>query len=254
MSELTHYWTPFRYHEDQWNLWNCDSQLVAVVAGRRSGKTDLARRKTVKSLQLKRDWPNPIYAYLLPTYAQAKKVAWKPLLNLIPENWIKKNGINLTDFCIETVFGSTLYVGGMDKPERFEGLPFDGCVLDESSDHKNSTFTLSVLPALTERNGWCWRIGVPKRNGVGRIDFRDFYERGLRGDPNISSFMWRSSTVMTPQQLDIARASMDDQDFDEQFNAVWIDAGGSIYHAFNEENIDDSCQYREELPIHDRSV
>ena len=249
-SELTPYWTPLRYHEDQYRLWHDTRKLICVVAGRRSGKTDLARRRIVLSLALKLQWPNPIYAYCLPTYNQAKKVAWKPLLDLIPDNWVKRNGINVSDMSIETIFGSTLYVMGMDKPQRIEGLSLSGVVIDESSDQKPGVFDLSILPALTDRNGWCWRIGVPKRSGIGRIEFREFFESGLVDDTNIGSYTWRSSTVMTEEQLAIAKSTMTEEDFDEQFNAVWIDAGGSIYYAFSSENLDDSIHYNAEEVIH----
>ena len=110
MVALTPYWTKLRYHEDQNRLWNSKYPFCAVVAGRGSGKTELARRKIVLSLALKKEWPDPIYVYCLPTFAQAKRVAWKPILNLIPPRWIKKNGINIADMSIETIFGSTLYI------------------------------------------------------------------------------------------------------------------------------------------------
>src|SRR5262249_24890285 len=39
-------------------------------------------------------------------------------------------------------------------------------------DIKPGTVDLTILPALTWRNGWLWRIGVPKRFGIGAKEFR----------------------------------------------------------------------------------
>lgn len=239
--QLNSYWTPLRYHETQQKLWNCRSQFVAAVAGRGSGKTELARRKIVMSLAQKKPWPNPIYAYCLPTFAQAKRVAWKPLLNLVPKNWIKKKGINVSDMSIETIFGSTLYVVGMDKPQRIEGLQIDGCVLDESSDQRPGTFDLSIIPMLIQRSGWCWRIGVPKRAGIGRSEFKAFFERGQQEG---FSFWWKSADILSPEALEQVKETMDLQDYLEQFEASWIDLGGTIYYAFSrKENVREEVHY-----------
>ena len=81
---LTPAWTQLRFHEKQNKLWRSAANYVAVAAGRGSGKTELARRRIIRYLPIKKDWPYPIYAYCLPTYKQARRVAWRPLLNLIP--------------------------------------------------------------------------------------------------------------------------------------------------------------------------
>lgn len=249
-ADLPQSWYPLRYHEDQARLWQSQKKFCAVVAGRGSGKTELARRRIVACLPVRKPWPDPIYIFALPTFAQAKRVAWKPLLNLIPKGWIKPGGPHVSDMTIETVFGSTLYVMGMDKPHRIEGVQIDGGVIDESSDQKPGTFTTSILPTLNHRQAWLWRIGVPKRSGVGKVEFRDFYEKGVLGDPLIDSFMWKSSTVLSPEELERQKSIMDPQDFEEQYNAVWLDAGGSVYHAYSEENLSEDCQYDRTRTVH----
>jgi hypothetical protein len=140
---------------------------------------------------------------------------------------------------IETVFGSTLYVVGMDMPARIEGDQWDGCVLDESCDQKPGSFGRSVLPALSHRNGWCWRIGVPKRVGCGAVEFHAFCKQGVQPTSQPSgaeheSYTWPSADILTPEQLKWARENLDPKDFNEQFNAMWETAGGLIFHAFDE--------------------
>lgn len=271
MLMLTQHWTKFNRHELQIKLWRTKAQFVAVAAGRGSGKTEIARRRVVRFLPVKKPWSDPVYVYALPTINQAKRLAWEKIIQLIPANWIKK--INQSDMSIRTVFGSTLYILGMDNPQRAEGLQYDGVVLDESCDQKPKIFDLSILPALSHRNGWCWRIGVPKRHGIGSRDFKRFYDLGLRRnnisdignsgctaisndslysneteetvdetvDENVGeneilveSYTWPSSDIIPPEKLAWAKENLDARDFNEQYNASWESASGAIFYAYED--------------------
>jgi hypothetical protein len=239
---LTNAWTTLRPHRLQDKLWRTKKRFVAVVAGRGSGKTELARRRVVRFLSVRKPWPDPVYFYAMPTERQARRVAWKAIKLLVPPEWIDK--INESEMSIRTKFGSTLYVYGMDKPQRAEGLQYDGGVIDESSDHKPDVFNLTFLPALSHRHGWCWRIGVPKRHGSGAEDFKKFFDKGLSGeDPDLESYTWPSSTVLTPEELRFARANLDEKDFNEQFGGIWEKPGGLIFYGFGEENVDPNAIY-----------
>lgn len=248
---LTSSWFPLRYHPTHAKLWhtaiNHTHRFIAAVAGRGSGKTEMARRFIVLSLAYKKERP-PIYIYCLPTYNQARKVAWYPILNLIPKEWIQQpNGINKSESSITTIFGSTLYIVGMDKPHRVEGLQIDGIVIDESSDQKPELFRKTIMPMLSDRNGWAWRIGVPKKSGQGRVDFRTFFEQGLPESPNYNpsqySFTWKSEEILTPDQIQEAKRQLDPQEYAEQYEAQWVDTGGTIYFNFSRDNISDSVRY-----------
>jgi hypothetical protein len=245
---LTAAWKPHRPHLIQYSLWHTKARFAAVAAGRGSGKTELARRRIVRYLPVSKPWPDPYYFYALPTVNQARRVAWKQILALIPREWIKGEP-NKSELRIETVFGSTLYIVGMDKPARIEGLQWDGGIIDESCDQRPQSFDLSVLPALSHRNGWCWRIGVPKRTGVGAADFKKFYERGLAGEGGIESFTWPSNDILTDQQLHDAKEYLDQVDYDEQYGANWQNASGLIFHAFSDENKLTGIAYDPTRPI-----
>ena len=165
-------WETLKYHETQSQLWRCPSRLVCVAAGRGSGKTTLARRRVVCFLPVKKRHTRPLYAYCLPTIKRAKRVAWPFIKSLIPPEWLAAPLNN--NMVVRTVFGSELYVTGLDDPTVIEGDQWDGIVVDEASDQK-ANWHLSVLPALTHRNGWLWVIGVPKRHGRGAALFKRFY-------------------------------------------------------------------------------
>lgn len=243
-------WYPLRYHKKQYEAWTSQKRFVVLPCGRGSGKTEIARRRIVLYLAKKKSWPDPIYIYTLPTYSQAKRVAWKPILNLIPKHWIKKNGINTTDMSIETKFGSTLYIAGLDKPERVEGLQIDGGVSDEASDTRPDAYERTIMPMLTHRNAWFWRIGVPKRYGVGAVNFKSYFDKGLQGHPDILSLTWPSSSVLTQEQLASFAELMSPKDYAEQMDATWQDVGGLIFYGFKQgENVAESSRYDPSLPI-----
>lgn len=246
-ASLPSAWTRLRYHASQNRLWRTPAKRVCVVAGRGSGKTELARRKIVRELPIKRPWVDPIYVYAMPTYAQVRRVAWEQTLRLIPPHWIKGEP-NKSEMFVDTIYGSRLYFVGMDKPERLEGLQIDGAVVDESSDQKPG-IARTLSPMYTHRNAWEWRIGVPKRYGVGASEFRDYFERGQQHLGGIESFSWSSEDILTPEQLADAQANLDAIDYDEAFRANWHTAGGLIFHAFDYSTNVKACTYEPTLPL-----
>lgn len=245
---ITQAWTQLRPHPVQQALWSTKGRFAIVPAGRGSGKTELSKRRLVRFLNVKKPWPDPRYFYAAPTLPQAKRIAWQSLLRLIPKSWIAD--ISLSEMMIRSVHGAELWVVGLDKPQRIEGVQWDGGIVDESSDVKPGTFDLSILPALTWRNGWCWRIGVPKRYGIGAAEFRDAYKTAIEGeDPDLQGFTWPSSEIIPASALKYAREHMDVKDYDEQFGGAFVSAGGLIFHAFDEERNIRPCAYDPNLPI-----
>lgn len=247
---LTSAWTPLRPHPLQVAMWKSRARFVAAACGRGSGKSTIARRYVCRWLNVKRDWPDPKYFYALPTMDQARLKHWEPFKNLIPQHWIvKKDEVRMT---IKTIYGSTLYLLGLDKAQRAEGDQFDGGVIDESCDVRPHVFKRTFLPTLTHRRGWCWRIGVPKINGVGAREFRnccdEWLAKMLDGDPNYASYSWPSGDILSPEELAVHAGAMDPKTFNEQYNASWETASGLVYYAFDRENIRD-WRYDPSLPL-----
>lgn len=241
-------WRPLRPHPKQSAAWYSESRFVVLCCGRFSGKTEMSRRKIVNCLPLKTEWDDPNYFYALPTYGQAKKVAWQQLLDLIPKHWLKKRPSD-SSMVIESVFGSKLYVLGLDQPARIEGVEWNGCVIDESSDQKAGTFDRSVRPALAVRGGWAWRIGVPKRYGPGANEFKAAFDLGQKGEGGYVSYTWPSWDVASKEEIDSLREQLDDKDFREQIGGSWVEAGGLAYHAFARTRNVKVCRYDPTKPI-----
>jgi hypothetical protein len=243
-------WTELRPHPVQHAYYRSRSRFNAVAAGRRSGKTELARRRVVRYLCVQKPWPDPLYFYALPTRAQAHLVAWPALKALVPAHW--EPDVSESEMSIGTKFGSRLYVVGMDKPQRIEGVGWDGGVVDESCDQKPFSFDRTIRPALSDRRGWCDRIGVPKRAGCGAQEFKRWYHRGLAGEAGIQSFTWPSWDILDPAEVADARDQLDVKDFNEQYGASWETVGGQVFYAYDSAlNLagSETVYYRRDLPL-----
>lgn len=216
-----------------------------VVAGRGSGKTTIAKKRIVHALLNGK--PGDEFFYGLPTYEQARRVAWKDLKNLVPHAF--KAYENESNMQIRTTLGTWLYVFGLQAPERVEGQQWAGVVIDESSDQQPGMFNKSVRPALTEKKGWAWRIGVPKRFGIGAPEFQKACLDAQSGDdPESKFYHWRSDTVLSEKEVESAKRRLDVKDFEEQMGGVWVTVSGLVYHAFSAGNIE-AVQYNPAKPL-----
>jgi hypothetical protein len=225
-------WYKLRPHETQAELWRCNKRFIVVPAGRRSGKTELAKRKLVKSLPLDTGYEDANYFAAAPTRDQAKKIYWNDLKALTPKDWI--TNISETELKISTIFNTHLHVIGMDKPQRIEGSPWDGGVLDEYADMKPQVWGENVRPSLSDRTGWCWLIGVPE----GFNHYKDVADRAMSGlEPDWAFFTWYSSTVLPPEEIEAAKRDLDPKTFRQEYEASFESAEGQVYYAYTHENV-----------------
>ncbi len=247
-AKTEHRWEQLNYHAIQSQLWRCEKRVVYVPAGRGSGKTELSCRRLVRYLPIRKPWPDPIYVFAAPTYGQAKRIAWRKILDLIPTGWLKD--VSWTELRVETIFGSVLFLMGLDKPERIEGIQIDGIVTDENSDIKPEAIDKSIVPTLLHRVAWLWRIGVPKRFGVGAVEFRQRYMRAAADEvEDEAGFTWPSSEILPPEKLAYAKRTLNARDYAELFDAKWQTASGGIFHSFDSEYNVRPCQYKPAQPL-----
>src|ERR1700728_3220392 len=178
LLKLTKRWTPLKYHQTQFQLFHDPIRFKVAPAGRRSGKTELAKRKLVLSLFEQRKRGEYRLFACAPTRDQAKRIWWNDLKKLTPPAWMSSRPSE-TDLCIRTRWGGELWVIGLDKPDRMEGPSWDGGVVDEIASAKANIWEANIRPALSsvEREGWCWLIGVPDMAGPGQADYIKLYDK-----------------------------------------------------------------------------
>lgn len=179
------------------------SQRWAVlVVHRRGGKTVSAINDLIKGA-LTCTKPSPRFAYVAPTYSQAKDVAWNYLTQFtqpIPERVVAVSELHVTMPGDRRV---RLY--GADNYDRMRGIYLDGCVIDEPADMDPAAWYDVIRPALSDRRGWCVWIGTPK----GKDAFFRLYQSAL-SDPEWFTLHLPASQsgILPADELESAKRAM----------------------------------------------
>ena len=222
---------PLRIKADgQQQAWiNSAKRFHVVPAGRRSLKTEIAKRKTIRrAYTIQCDYDDPRFFFGAPTRDQAKKIFWQDLKRMIPRAHMLRPPME-TELRIDLVTGAELHVVGMDQPQRIEGVPWDGGILDEFGNMKPNAWPENVYPALADRNGWCDLIGVPE----GRNHYYDLAKYAQSGvDPEWGFFTWFSSDILPAAQIESAKRFLDQLVFEQEYEASFINFEGRAYYPF----------------------
>ncbi len=252
-QDLTDRWTALRSHAVQSRLFHTKKRFAIVPAGRQSGKTENAKRKLAGAL-IEHDCDPAMYPWLprffaaAPTRDQVKEVWWEDMKALVPSRIVEE--ISETRLSIRTRRGAFFRLIGLDKPQRIEGVQWDGGVIDELADCKPGIFDAHVFPMLAHRNGWCWLIGVPDRNAPGQVEYAGRVKLAQAGtDPDWAYFWWPMSDIAPPAQIDSMRRTMDPEMFRQEVMGEFILTGGLAFPDFSAENISDKAVYDPALPL-----
>lgn len=230
MSLVTPRWTPLRPHGVQSQLFHSPARFCMVPAGRRSGKTEIAKRKVVlAAIDGTEHFPARFFC-AAPTRQQAKRIYWDDLKALVPPALLARKPLE-TELLIPLVNGAQIHVLGMDEPARIEGSPWDGGILDEFGNMKAGAWENNVRPALSDRRGWCWQIGVPE----GRNHYYDLYRRAqadVTGE--WATFSWPSRDILPPEEIEALLRDLDPLVAQQELEASFVSFEGRAYYAFDE--------------------
>ena len=197
------------------------------------------------------EFRKPRYFAAAPTRDQAKRIYWDDLCALIPEQDIAQT--RATDLSIYLTTGSEIVVVGMDRPERIEGSPWDGGILDEFANMKADAWQANIRPALSDRSGWCDLIGVPE----GRNHYFDAYNRAVESmqlfgaDSEWGAFHWTSSEILPASEIASAKADLDERTFRQEYEASFETYSGVVIYAFDRAHSIRNCPFasRDRLQI-----
>lgn len=227
-SILTQRWQKLRYHPIQYLLRKSIARFNVNPAGRRSGKTELAKRKLVLKFMRGSKWDTPRFFAAAPTRDQAKAIYWDDLKRLVPP-WFMLRPPSESELTIYGYNGAILRVLGMDKPERIEGVGWDGGVLDEYGNMKPQTWGEHVRPALSDRKGWCDFIGVPEgRNHY--YDLAKLAQENKSGD--WAYYHWISADILDHDEIQAAKNDLDELTFQQEYEASFVNFHGRTYYAY----------------------
>lgn len=227
--------TPLRAHAGQSGYYRTPYRFTVVPAGRRSGKTEIAKRRLVRAVQRTcRSWPAAFFAGA-PTRDQAKRIFWNDLKSMVRADLIED--LSESELKITLINKNELWVLGLDVPERVEGKSWDGCAVDEYGNMKEKAWPENIRPALSDRLGWADLIGVPE----GRNHYYDKYQMALsemreRGEASEwGAFHWKSSDILPASEIESARRELDELTFQQEYEGSFINFEGRAYYVYSEE-------------------
>jgi hypothetical protein len=208
-------------------VFQCLKRFVAVVSGRRWGKTQLALWwLVVKACS----GHNRVCYYVAPNYRQAKRIAWVALQRLIPVG--ARRHTSQQELSIELINGSLIQLHGAGSPDSLRGVSLDFAVLDEFGDMDPEIWQMVIRPALSDREGGAMFIGTPK-------SYNHFYDLYMAAKTleNWAAFHYRTDEggYVGPDELAAIRSEMDPKRYAQEFEASFETQHGRVYHAFDRE-------------------
>lgn len=228
-------WYPLKEHPVQTALVNDVVRFKVVPAGRRSGKTERAKRFVAREAM------REVGAYFLgaPTRAQVKRVYWQDMKRLTLSS-VFTTRPSESELTIYLPNGSTVSLIGLDQPQRMEGTIWTGGVIDEIADVKEGAWAENISPALDTFNpmnpgfrAWCWLIGVPD----GLNHYHDLAQYALNsGDPDWKFYTWKSSDILPPDVIAAAKRRMSLSQYRQEYEASFETATGRIYPDYSPRN------------------
>jgi hypothetical protein len=188
------------------------------------GKTVSAVNELIKAaLTCEKD--NPRFAYIAPTYKQAKAIAWDYLKDFT--RVVKGCKANEAELRIDFPNRARIQLFGADNPDSLRGTYLDGVVLDEVAMMRPSVWTSVIRPTLTDRKGWAWFIGTPQ----GKNMLYELAERAkVEADWSLHVYKASETGLLDKSELESARKEMSEDEYQQEFECSWSAAiRGSYY-------------------------
>lgn len=244
--------TPFKaakgtlyLHPGQLSVARSRARFKVVVAGRRWGKTQLARTMMIQFAQVQKR----LIWYVAPSYRMAKQIMWPELMDAIPPKWLKK--VNETTLSVTLRNGTRIELKGADNPDSLRGVGVHYLVMDEVQDIDPEAWTKVLRPTLASTGGHALFIGTPKAYNF----LHELYQLGQ--DPLNRALnrwiSWQFPTMTSPfipkEEIEAAKRDMDEKSFNQEFNASFETMSGRVYHTFERKIHVRSCPFNPSLPI-----
>jgi hypothetical protein len=214
-------------------------RFAVVVAHRRFGKTVAALNHLIREAVLN-EKETPRYAYIAPTYGQAKRVAWDYLVKYTEP----LGGTNNISELRVDFWGRRIQLYGSDNPDSLRGQYFDGVIIDEVGDQNPKIWTDIVRPALTDRKGWCLFIGTPK----GHNHFKELRDRAETEDGwGLLEFKASETGVVDDTELKAAKNEMGEDKYRQEFECSFDAAVEGSYYGQILNELEDK-KHMQEIP------
>ncbi len=227
---------PFHQRVERW---------ASLNTHRRAGKTvALINDMVEKSFMCPHRKPQ--YAYIGPTFTQAKRIAWVYAKDYTEKYWSKAP--QESELKITMKNEATLHILGADNADALRGMYLDGAVMDEYAMFRPSVFSQVIRPALSDRTGWGVFASTPRGKNL-------FYHTQTQAekDPAWYALTLKASLsgIIPPRELEELRRQMDPEEFAQEYECSFDAAlKGAIYAA----EVDLMFRDRRVVPIGDPTL
>lgn len=232
MAEVKVITTGYLPRPIQQYLHNAMKRFNVLVCHRRFGKTVLVLNEMLDR-GLRCELKNPQYAYLAPTYGQAKRIAWdyiKEFTKNIPGAVANEAELRIDIPRAHRGDKVRFILLGAENPGSLRGMYLDGAILDEMGEMSPGIWGETVRPMLVDRLGWAIFIGTPR----GTNTFYDLYMFAKHGDPkrNIPpqsewfAALYKASetNIINKPELESAKLEMSEDEYDQEFECSFAAA------------------------------
>ena len=225
-----------------------------LVMHRRFGKTVWAVNHLIKHC-LTCNLPRPRVAFVAPTFAQAKRIAWdyvKYYAGVIPGV-----SFNETELRCDFPNGGRLMLLSAENPDALRGIYLDLCVFDEFGMQNPRVWNEVVRPALSDRQGGAVFLGTP----AGHNHFFDLLEQAKAEEANGSDQWYHNvvkasqSEIVPEEELDAARSMMTPEQYEQEYECSFTAAIIGAYYGNLLSDADDDGRitkvpYDPAYPVH----
>ena len=206
---------PFHERTQRW---------ACLVCHRRAGKT-VACVCDLIDAALTCDKRDGRFAYVAPTYTQAKDIAWgylKQYVRDVPGLTVSESELSVTFFN-----GARIRLYGAENYDRMRGIYLDGVVLDEYALFDPRAWPEVIRPALSDRKGWAVFLGTPK----GQNAFYETWRDAGKSEDWFALMLRASETgILDGEELDDARKMMSPDQFDQEYECSFEAAVPGAYY------------------------
>ena len=163
-------------------LHNSTRRWHVIVAHRRAGKTTASLNHLIRECFRNPD-PHKRYAYVAPTYKQAKNIAW----DLLKSYSIDIPGVKFNEAELRCDFpnGARITLYGAENVDALRGMALWGVIYDEYSQQPSTIHSEVISKALADHKGFAIWIGTPK----GRNAFFDLHKTASENPKRYTSVL-----------------------------------------------------------------
>lgn len=211
-------------HPAQLEVFEDPARFVAVAAGRRFGKSDLAaKRAIIKAMDPRNTGKKPVWI-VGPVQPQVKQIYWNILMALA-KPLIKTFNVNEGNMVLSN--DVQLGIRGSDRPDNMRGVGLWDVTIDEYADMKADVWEAILRPALADVKGSGMFIGTPK----GRNHFWKLWQAAATdttGEWAAYHFTTLDNPFIDPAEVEAARKSMSSSKFRQEFMASFETGGSDV--------------------------